>query len=157
MGLIQHHDAISGTERQHVADDYVQRVSEGVEAAMVNNDKEKFDQVLFESPWFQVVLNNAYAKLLPLQNQSLPNSTHFFCQLLNISECLPIEKQDHVLKKHPSNDFHADSLRQFTMTIWNPTIHLVITFVRVPVTDDYTIIDLTGHTILSDVSMNEVE
>ena len=52
MGLIQHHDAISGTERQHVADDYVQRVSEVVEAAMVNNDKEKFDQVLFESPWF---------------------------------------------------------------------------------------------------------
>lgn len=52
MGLIQHHDAISGTERQHVADDYVQRVSEGVEAAMVNNDKEKFDQVLFESPRF---------------------------------------------------------------------------------------------------------
>ena len=52
MGLIQHHDAISGTERQHVADDYVQRVSEVVEAAMVNNDKEKFDQVLFESPRF---------------------------------------------------------------------------------------------------------
>lgn len=39
MGLIQHHDAISGTERQHVADDYVQRVSQGVEAAMVSNEK----------------------------------------------------------------------------------------------------------------------
>ncbi len=37
MGLIQHHDAISGTERQHVADDYVQRVAEGVDAAIVSN------------------------------------------------------------------------------------------------------------------------
>ncbi len=37
MGLIQHHDAISGTERQHVADDYVQRLSDGVDAAIVSD------------------------------------------------------------------------------------------------------------------------
>jgi hypothetical protein len=37
MGLAQHHDAISGTERQHVADDYVQRLSQGVDAAIVSN------------------------------------------------------------------------------------------------------------------------
>jgi hypothetical protein len=37
MGLIQHHDAISGTERQAVADDYVQRVSQGVDAAIVSD------------------------------------------------------------------------------------------------------------------------
>jgi len=37
MGLIQHHDAISGTERQHVADDYVQRLSQGIDAASVSN------------------------------------------------------------------------------------------------------------------------
>ncbi len=37
MGLIQHHDAISGTERQHVADDYVQRVSQGIDAALVSD------------------------------------------------------------------------------------------------------------------------
>jgi lysosomal alpha-mannosidase len=37
MGLIQHHDAISGTERQHVADDYVQRLSQGIDAAIVSD------------------------------------------------------------------------------------------------------------------------
>jgi hypothetical protein len=36
MGIVQHHDAITGTERQHVADDYVQRLSEGVDAAIVS-------------------------------------------------------------------------------------------------------------------------
>jgi lysosomal alpha-mannosidase len=41
MGLIQHHDAISGTERQHVADDYVQRLSEGIDAAIVSDKNRK--------------------------------------------------------------------------------------------------------------------
>ncbi|CAF4876634.1 unnamed protein product [Rotaria sp. Silwood1] len=31
MGIVQHHDAVSGTERQHVANDYVQRLSEGID------------------------------------------------------------------------------------------------------------------------------
>ena len=30
MGLAQHHDAVSGTEKQHVADDYARHLSEGV-------------------------------------------------------------------------------------------------------------------------------
>jgi hypothetical protein len=35
MGVAQHHDAISGTEKQHVADDYAQRLSEGIDIAAV--------------------------------------------------------------------------------------------------------------------------
>jgi lysosomal alpha-mannosidase len=35
MGIAQHHDAISGTEKQHVADDYAQRLSEGIDIATV--------------------------------------------------------------------------------------------------------------------------
>jgi hypothetical protein len=41
-------------------------------------------------------MNKAYAKLLQKESQSLPISSHFLCQLSNISECLPIEKQDRV-------------------------------------------------------------
>ena len=29
MGVAQHHDAVSGTEKQHVAYDYAQRLSKG--------------------------------------------------------------------------------------------------------------------------------
>lgn len=32
MGILQHHDAISGTEKQHVADDYALYLAEGVAA-----------------------------------------------------------------------------------------------------------------------------
>ena len=35
MGLVQHHDGVSGTERQAVAFDYAQRMSDGIDAAQV--------------------------------------------------------------------------------------------------------------------------
>ena len=30
MGVLQHHDAVSGTAKQHVTFDYAQRLSEGI-------------------------------------------------------------------------------------------------------------------------------
>ena len=33
MGLIEHHDAVTGTEKQNVAEDYAQRLYEGSKAA----------------------------------------------------------------------------------------------------------------------------
>ena len=35
MGVVQHHDAVSGTERPDVAFDYAQRLSVGIDAAQV--------------------------------------------------------------------------------------------------------------------------
>jgi hypothetical protein len=36
MGVVQHHDAVSGTEKQEVAFDYAQRLSVGIENAIVS-------------------------------------------------------------------------------------------------------------------------
>ena len=35
MGIAQHHDSVSGTEKQAVASDYAQRLSYGIDAAQV--------------------------------------------------------------------------------------------------------------------------
>ncbi len=35
MGVTQHHDAVSGTEKQEVAFDYAQRLSNGIDVAQV--------------------------------------------------------------------------------------------------------------------------
>ena len=63
MGVSQHHDAVSGTERQHVAYDYAKRLAIGIDAA----------------------LNN-------MQNKTLYGSEFTLCQL-NISECATTENQ----------------------------------------------------------------
>ena len=43
MGIVQHHDAVSGTEKQHVAEDYAQRLADGIDAAVVSEiDNERF-------------------------------------------------------------------------------------------------------------------
>lgn len=39
MGVAQHHDAVSGTEKQEVAFDYAQRLSDGIDIAKVNRTK----------------------------------------------------------------------------------------------------------------------
>ena len=36
MGVAQHHDAVSGTEKQEVAFDYAQRLSDGINIAAVS-------------------------------------------------------------------------------------------------------------------------
>jgi hypothetical protein len=35
MGVAQHHDGVSGTEKQAVVFDYAQRLSDGIDAAQV--------------------------------------------------------------------------------------------------------------------------
>jgi alpha-mannosidase len=37
MGVSQHHDAVSGTEKQEVVFDYAQRLSVGIDDAIVSN------------------------------------------------------------------------------------------------------------------------
>ena len=39
LGVAQHHDAVSGTEKQEVAFDYAMRLSEGIDPALVNCQK----------------------------------------------------------------------------------------------------------------------
>ncbi|UJR22329.1 hypothetical protein I4U23_025391 [Adineta vaga] len=114
MGIAQHHDAVSGTEKQHVANDYAQRLADGIDEAVD-------------------VINTAYTKFFSKDEKVPPKAPQFLCQLTNISECLPIEEQN-----------------QFTLTLWNPTVHTISHHVRVPVTKKYSVRDETGHAILAD-------
>ncbi|CAF1682747.1 unnamed protein product, partial [Adineta ricciae] len=115
MAVAQHHDAVSGTERQHVADDYVLRLSIGIDAALN-------------------VINQAYSKLLSKGDHSRVNVQQFLCPLTNISECLPIE-----------------NVERFVVTLWNPTIHPVMDYLRVPVTNSYKVRDPNGTVINVDL------
>ena len=52
---------------------------------------------------------------------------------------------------------HFSSLRQFTLTLWNPTIHPVVQYIRVPANTNYTVRDPTGQTITAEVRMTKYE
>ncbi|CAF1134082.1 unnamed protein product [Adineta steineri] len=75
--------------------------------------------------------HKTYPKLLIKDNQSTTTAEiqQFLCQLTNISECLPIE-----------------NAKQFTVILWNPIIHPVVGYLRVPVTRSYTVRDSSGQT-----------
>ncbi|XP_072346983.1 lysosomal alpha-mannosidase [Scyliorhinus torazame] len=66
MGVAQHHDAVSGTEKQHVADDYAKKLAKGWDRC-------------------EVLVSNALASLSGLKQNFI------FCNKLNISVCPRIE------------------------------------------------------------------
>jgi hypothetical protein len=51
--------------------------------------------------------------------------------------------------------FILSFINQFTLTLWNPTLHPVSHYARVPVTTDYTVHDPTGQIIATEVCEKE--
>jgi len=73
MGVAQHHDAVAGTEKQHVADDYAERLSIGTVAA-VDAMSELVTDLLTAG----------------LPNPATPPSFQY-CEFLNVSLCSPLQ------------------------------------------------------------------
>ncbi|XP_067877358.1 lysosomal alpha-mannosidase [Heterodontus francisci] len=74
MGVAQHHDAVSGTEKQHVADDYAKKLAKGWDRC-------------------EVLVSNALSSLSGMKQNFI------FCNKLNISVCPQVEE----LKKFTVN------------------------------------------------------
>ncbi len=63
MGVAQHHDAVSGTEKQEVAFDYAQRLSVGIDNAIVS-----IRIIPFLSLNFTNKLTNTYLQFLEIKS-----------------------------------------------------------------------------------------
>lgn len=72
MGVLQHHDAITGTAQQHVTDHYSELLSDGIESCRIPLDQ-SLKKLIFDDTSYQL-----------LQYKS--------CLRLNISECDISEK-----------------------------------------------------------------
>lgn len=79
MGVMQHHDAITGTEKQHVADDYARLLNIGLTEC-------------------ELIVNTALSQIITKDNSSnedpTPKITINTCPLLNTSSCVWSENQD---------------------------------------------------------------
>lgn len=124
MGIMQHHDAVTGTEKQHVASDYARRLQVGIEACKSNTKiiLNQFTTGKINEPYPQ----NYHS----LQNPSKKNYTFEFqnCLDLNISRCEISENSNN-----------------FIITLYNPLGYSTYEYIRFPVPDkNYNVTDYRG-------------
>ncbi|KAK4872843.1 hypothetical protein RN001_014872 [Aquatica leii] len=107
MGVLQHHDAVTGTEKDHVAHDYARILSKG------------FDECHFTSATAlgKIVTKNSSIRRDPNPAPAIPFES---CLLTNMSQCAFSENNE-----------------QFIVTVYNPLSRPVTHYVRLPVTDGY--------------------
>lgn len=117
MGIMQHHDAVTGTEKQKVAYDYAKRLEVAFRTCGANT---------------RAALNilTTGDKPKPVEGHK-PRSVKFefkTCALLNISLCEVSEQSEH-----------------FVLTLYNPLSSSTAEYIRVPVSDNnYQVLDDKG-------------
>lgn len=116
MGVMQHHDAVTGTEKQHVADDYARLLQIGIDKCS-ENIKTTLNQLSTDNENEDRSRDDAFDENFTFDYAS--------CADLNISSCSISENND-----------------KFMVTLYNPLAHSTFRYVRVPVTDgNYEILD----------------
>nr|KAI8764839.1 lysosomal alpha-mannosidase-like [Biomphalaria glabrata] len=108
MGIMQHHDAVTGTQKKHVLKDYCQLLSNGTHEC-------------------QYVLSQAYRKFWGVSDSDVPYVTSQFCPDLNISSCHVTEGRSqflvtlyNTLSWPVSIDVRFPvQFKQMTVTNWN--------------------------------------
>lgn len=133
MAILQHHDGVSGTERQHVADDYAVRLSR---ASIEAEDVMKSALVYLmsgnqncEDTISTVVKTNAKRhKAYLLEEMDSPNTSQYIrkgieleqCSLMNISYC-------------PKSESELGVGKSLVVVIYNPLGWIRQEFVKIPV------------------------
>lgn len=121
MGVMQHHDAITGTEKQHVAADYARRLEVALRACGSNTRDILNHLTTGEEPQPSQLENHNKDYRFDFQS----------CGLLNISICNISEENE-----------------RFIVTLYNTLSHATQEYVRIPVPDiNYIIEDYRAVTI----------
>lgn len=120
LGIVQHHDAITGTARQYVTDDYSKRLSVGMEQCeqVVNEAFKK----LVQNPLNVHSSSSSASASTSAEITNLASTFNYqFCQLVNISACAA-----------------AENSTDFLVSIYNPLgRNLQNTYIRIPVSSMY--------------------
>ncbi|GAB4847368.1 hypothetical protein Ancab_026426 [Ancistrocladus abbreviatus] len=119
LALAQHHDAVSGTEKQHVANDYAKRLSMGYAEA-------------------EALVSTSIACLVKSPssvNCENPSTKFQQCPLLNISYC-------------PASETNLSNGKSLVVVVYNPLGWKREDTIRIPVTnEDITVRDSNGREI----------
>jgi hypothetical protein len=92
MGVAQHHDAVSGTEKQEVAFDYAQRLSTGIDAAIVSIKLLKIKSIccfILPKSFLTALCTRLYiitikdVHVSPLRVSSIKHTRNFYHEIVN--------------------------------------------------------------------------
>lgn len=122
MGIMQHHDAVTGTEKQLVADDYARRLTIAVRACGVNV-RNVLNQLTTAGNVVDPIDDSCEEDDSKSIEEHPPASYEFefsSCLGLNISKCETTEANDN-----------------FIVTLYNPLPHSTFQYVRLPVTSEF--------------------
>lgn len=126
MGVMQHHDAVTGTEKQHVANDYARILQIGFDKCS-ENIKEALNQLTVDDDNSQISRDEGFDSKYRFDYES--------CADLNISSC----------------DI-AENSAKFVVTLYNPLAHSTHQYVRVPVTGaDFEVLDYRNVPVPSQI------
>ncbi|XP_051127486.1 alpha-mannosidase isoform X2 [Andrographis paniculata] len=121
LGIAQHHDAVTGTAKQHTTNDYAKRLAIGATEA-------------------EIVVDSALSCLLSSEtngNCTASKSTFSQCQLLNISFCPPTEED-------------IPQGKSLVVVAYNPLSWSRTDMIRIPVNNDNLVVkDSTGNVVES--------
>lgn len=123
MGVMQHHDAVTGTEKQHVAEDYARLLDRAMRACSANT-RDVLNQM--------TTGKNPFVATKSVDHDNVMDTKFEFdfdsCPALNISVC---EK--------------SEGSENFIVTLYNPLPHSTFQYVRIPITGtQYSILDYRG-------------
>ncbi|XXG75009.1 hypothetical protein AAC387_Pa07g3602 [Persea americana] len=119
LGIAQHHDAVTGTAKQHTTNDYAKRLALGASES-------------------EMVVTSALSCLTGSNSSkqcAAPAVQLSQCQLLNISYCPPTEED-------------IPQGKSLVMVAYNPLGWIHSDIIRIPVNDDHLVVrDSSGNTI----------
>lgn len=126
MGVMQHHDAVSGTEKQHVANDYARLLQIGIEKCG-ENIQGVLNELTIDDEDSQIKRDDDFDANFKFDYAN--------CAELNISACAVTENSE-----------------KFMVTLYNPLAHSTFQYVRVPVRNaDYEILDYRNVPVPSQI------
>ncbi|CAO1353625.1 unnamed protein product [Diamesa tonsa] len=130
MGIMQHHDAVAGTEKQHVANDYSRMLNQAMRACGANT-KSSLNQFVTDKVPVPLKMNY-HSRKAQTQNWEFEFKS---CLQLNISMCDVTEQSE-----------------QFMVTVYNPLAHATYQHVRFPVEGtNYEVRDYRGIDVVSQI------
>lgn len=122
MGVMQHHDAVTGTEKQHVAEDYARLLDRAINACSANTRDVLNQMTTGKNSMTKEAVHGDYS------SESRYEFGFDSCPSLNISVCET-----------------SEGIQNFIVTLYNPLPHSTFQYVRIPVSGThYSILDYRG-------------